>query len=113
MNVLLTGVVLGAASLDFLPDAVDFLGKCVLIAAVILAAALILAAFIGRFKERRPTSKDPLPPHAVLRGHTGDAISLAFSPDGKLLATASNDNVVKVWDLTRVSGLGHTTNPPA
>ena len=82
------------------------LGYMVVFAALILASAVILAAVIGRTTSRRSTSKDPLPPHVILTGHSGDVISLTFSPDGKLLASASNDNVVKVWDLTRLPGPG-------
>jgi len=33
-----------------------------------------------------------------LSGHGGALTALAFSPDGHLLATASWDNKVKVWD---------------
>jgi eukaryotic-like serine/threonine-protein kinase len=33
-----------------------------------------------------------------LRGHTGNVGSLSFSPDGKQLASASDDQTVKVWD---------------
>jgi WD40 repeat protein len=36
---------------------------------------------------------------ATLRGHASAIAALAFSPDGKLLATGAGDNAVKVWDL--------------
>jgi WD domain, G-beta repeat len=107
MNLHAAGVVLAAAdSLDGLPRAAESLGYMLVFAALILASAIILAAVIGRTTSRRATSKDPLPAHVILTGHCGDVISLAFSPDGRLLATASNDNVVKVWDLTRLPGPG-------
>lgn len=34
-----------------------------------------------------------------LKGHTALVYSLAFSPDGKLLATAGFDNLVKLWEF--------------
>jgi WD40 repeat protein/serine/threonine protein kinase len=47
-----------------------------------------------------------------LEGHDRAVTSVAFSPDGKLLATASLDNTVKVWDAQTGKELralkGHT-----
>jgi len=34
----------------------------------------------------------------VFIGHTNEIFEVAFSPDGKRLATASNDDTIKIWD---------------
>ena len=42
----------------------------------------------------------------TLEGPTSDVCAVAFSPDGKRLATGSSDNTAKIWDLTATSWLG-------
>ena len=34
----------------------------------------------------------------TLRGHGGEVISVAFSPDGKSIVSGSDDKLVKIWD---------------
>jgi WD40 repeat protein len=39
----------------------------------------------------------------VLQGHTGHVLSLAFSIDGKFLASGSGDDTVRIWELNTSS----------
>ena len=38
------------------------------------------------------------PGQCTLKGHSREVRSVAYSPDGKHIASGSDDNTVKVWD---------------
>jgi WD40 repeat protein len=47
-----------------------------------------------------------LPGLAVLTGHTDEVYSVAFSADGKTLASGSNDHSVRLWDVASHRQIG-------
>jgi WD40 repeat protein len=49
-------------------------------------------------------------PHHVLTGHTAPVDRLAFSPDGRLLATAAADRTVRLWNPATGALAGATSN---
>jgi eukaryotic-like serine/threonine-protein kinase len=77
----------------------------VLVAA--LAAVVVAAAVAGLMEWSPWSSRSGEPaytvedPASTLDGHTGTVNDIAYSPDGTKLVTGSDDDMVRLWDLTR------------
>ena len=59
-----------------------------------------------RIRARRLRHEMLSHPRATLRGHTGEVEGLAFTPDGKLLASAGWDGTVRLWELPTGKEIG-------
>ena len=94
---------------------------------LLLGAGIVVLGLAGWYSYFRPlfitkpstpsqpitrTSEDSDSPN-TLKGHSSDVNSVAFSGDGKLLASGSDDNTIKLWNVANQQEIrtlkGHST----
>jgi hypothetical protein len=60
--------------------------------------------FEESFPKLLPSTPAPVAVEGGYRGHTGNVLALAWSPDGKAFASGADDGEVRVWDVSTGKG---------
>lgn len=59
----------------------------------------LLLCGLAALAAERTAMGDPAMPELTLAGHASPVLDVAFSPDGKLLASVADDGLLKLWNL--------------
>ena len=76
---------------------------------IIFLAWMIVCAVSGQAQDKPPLTP-PAELESVLRGHQRWVTSVAYSPDGRLIASGSDDQTLRIWDAA-TKELRHTLQP--
>src|SRR5438552_12430957 len=75
---------------------------------ILAAGVAVLAPVTGQQSgEQRPKGLVTIKELASLKGHDGAVRCVAYSPDGRMLASGSDDSTIKLWDVA--TGKGRAT----
>ena len=78
---------------------------------LVLLALLLGPAVALAEEEPRPTAIPPLETSVVLTGHEGLVRTLAFHPEGALLASGGPDRTLRLWSLEKEASIAVLTLP--